>query len=63
MTEKILRLQDVIRATGLPRSTIYLRRSQGQFPEPVSLGGRTVGWLESDIQNWIAERAKVRVGQ
>jgi prophage regulatory protein len=26
---------------------------KGKFPEPVSLGLRAVGWLESDIDDWI----------
>jgi prophage regulatory protein len=52
----ILRLPDVKRSTGLSRSTIYLRISQGTFPKPVSLGGRTVGWVESEIQEWLQRR-------
>ena len=49
----ILRLPDVKRSTGLSRSTIYLRIAQGTFPKPVSLGGRAVGWLEAEIQEWL----------
>jgi hypothetical protein len=45
MTHTILRLPAVKTRTGLSRSTIYLRVSQGTFPKPVSLGGRAVGWL------------------
>jgi prophage regulatory protein len=52
----ILRLPDVKRSTGLSRSTIYLRISQGTFPKPVSLGGRAVGWLEAEIQQWLQRR-------
>jgi prophage regulatory protein len=52
----ILRLPDVKRNTGLSRSTIYLRISQGTFPKPVSLGGRAVGWLEAEIQEWLQRR-------
>jgi prophage regulatory protein len=48
----ILRLPDVKRSTGLSRSTIYLRISQGTFPKPVSLGGRAVGWLQAEVQQW-----------
>jgi prophage regulatory protein len=53
MTHTILRLPDVKASTGLSRSTIYLRVSQGTFPKPVSLGGRAVGWLEVEIQEWL----------
>ena len=40
----ILRLPEVKKSTGLSRSTIYLRISQGTFPKPVCLGRRAVGW-------------------
>jgi prophage regulatory protein len=52
-THTILRLPAVKTHTGLSRSTIYLRVSQGTFPKPVSLGGRAVGWLEAEIQEWL----------
>jgi prophage regulatory protein len=56
MTHTILRLPAVKTSTGLFRSTIYLRVSQGTFPRPVSLGGRAVGWLEAEIQEWLQRR-------
>jgi prophage regulatory protein len=56
MADSILRLPAVKTRTGLSRSTIYLRVSQGTFPGPVSLGGRAVGWVEEEIQSWLAER-------
>ena len=52
----ILRLPDVKRSTGLSRSTIYLRITRGTFPKPVSLGGRAVGWLEAEVQQWLERR-------
>ncbi len=58
MVITILRLPDVKKHTGLSRSTIYLRISEGKFPKPISLGGRAVGWVESDINNWIDEQIK-----
>ncbi len=56
MTSRIIRLPEVIDRLSISRSTIYLRISEGKFPRPVSLGGRLVGWHESDIQQWIEER-------
>jgi prophage regulatory protein len=53
---KILRLRDLKRSTGLSRSAIHMRISQGTFPRPVFLGGRAVGWLESKIQGWLQQR-------
>ena len=56
-TEKrILRLPHVKNKTGFSRSSIYLKISEGTFPSPISLGGRSVGWLESEIDAWIEER-------
>ena len=53
MATAILRLPAVKARTGLSRSTIYLRISSGAFPKPISLGGRAVGWIESEIQEWL----------
>ena len=62
MTDRILRLPEVKASVGLSRSTIYLRIQEGSFPKPISLGARAVGWLESDIENWIGERIGKRRG-
>lgn len=52
----ILRLPQVKRATGLSRLTIYLRVAEGKFSKPVGLGGRAVGWVEAEIQDWLQRR-------
>lgn len=52
----ILRRKQVEARTGLSRSTIYLRIARGEFPAPVSLGARIVGWPSDAIDAWIAER-------
>jgi len=49
MTHSILRLPDVKASTGLSRSTVYLRITQGVFTHPVSLGGRAVGWPAHEV--------------
>ena len=49
MTHHILRLPDVKAATGLSRSTLYLRIANGVFTHPVSLGGRAVGWPSNEV--------------
>ncbi|MAA75048.1 MAG: AlpA family transcriptional regulator [Salinisphaeraceae bacterium] len=56
MTTAIIRLPEVKARTGLSRSTIYLRIQQGQFPQPISLGGRAVGWVESELEQWLTAR-------
>jgi prophage regulatory protein len=52
----VLRLPAVKERTGLSRSSIYLRISNNEFPTPISLGGRAVGWLEEDIDNWLKQK-------
>lgn len=58
MTIRILRLPAVQTITGLGRSTIYLRISEGTFPASVSLGARAVGWVESEIEDFLAQQIK-----
>ena len=58
ISKNILRLPKVEVKSGLKRSTIYLKISQGTFPKPINLGDRAVGWLEADIDEWIESRVK-----
>lgn len=58
MATNLLRLPAVMARTGLPRSSIYERMARGDFPRPITLGKRTVAWLESDIDAWIATQVK-----
>jgi prophage regulatory protein len=55
----ILRRKQVEARTGLARSTIYDHIKAGTFPRSIPLGARAVGWLESDVSNWIAERVQL----
>ena len=58
MEQHILRLPTVKAITGLSRSTIYLRMSEGSFPKQVNLGSRAVGWLASEVAAWMDQRIK-----
>lgn len=63
MYQKIIRLPAVKEITGLSRSSIYLRMSNGEFPKSISLGGgRAIGWLEADIEQWLDERIAASKG-
>jgi prophage regulatory protein len=53
---QILRLPQVKARTGLSRSSVYLKVSRGEFPRPVALGARSVGWVADEIDAWLAER-------
>ena len=53
---RVLRLPRVQARTGLARSTIYVRVANGSFPQPIRLGARAVGWIESEVDAWIREQ-------
>lgn len=57
---KVLRLAQVMASTGLGRSTIYKYIGEGKFPIPFKLSERCVGWLESEVQQWIRSRLEMR---
>ena len=63
MANTILRLPTVKARTGLSRSTIYLRISEGKFPTPISLGGRAVGWIEAEVNEWLDQQIEVSRNQ
>lgn len=39
---------------------MYKLMAEGKFPKSVSLGFRSVAWLESEVQDWILERVAER---
>ena len=57
---RIIRLKEVIDSTGLARSTIYKYIGENTFAKPVSLGDRCVGWVESEVHDWILARIEER---
>jgi prophage regulatory protein len=61
--ERLLRIRDVKRKTGLGTSTIYRRIADGSFPAPRSLGPNTVRWLQSEIDAWIKSLPSSRSGE
>lgn len=59
----IIRRKQVEARTGLSRSSIYARMRQNPkrpgdydptFPKPVSVGAKAVGWIEAEVEAWIA---------
>jgi prophage regulatory protein len=56
--DRVVRMRDVISILRLSESHVYLLISEGRFPRPFPLipGGRAVGWRESTIDKYIADR-------
>jgi prophage regulatory protein len=53
---QILRLPQVCNVTGLRRSMIYQLEAEQRFPKRIKIGIRAVGWIESEVQIWVAKR-------
>ena len=56
MERSILRLPDVMRVTGLKRSSLYSAIKRNEFPKQVSLGARSVGWISMEVDAWMDQR-------
>lgn len=57
---KFLRLPAVLGIIGVSRSKLYADIKAGEFPPPISLGARAVGWLDTEIDAWINDRVGAR---
>ncbi len=58
--QRIIRLPAVMALTGLGRSSIYAAIDRGEFPAQVKLTIRAVGFVASEIDDWISSRAAQR---
>jgi prophage regulatory protein len=59
-TIRILRRGQVQNLTGLSRSSIYLQIAAGQFPRSIPIGARSVGWVETEIIDWLRSKVAAR---
>lgn len=57
---KILRRPGVLGKVKVSRSTMYAMIAADEFPKPIKLGPRSVGWVEEEIDAWLEERIKER---
>jgi prophage regulatory protein len=53
---RMLRLAQVIERTGLKKTKIYELQSEGRFPMRVKITAHAVGWIEHEVQAWLAGR-------
>ena len=60
-TLRIMRMPDVLAAVGVSRATIWRCVKAGDFPAPVKLGARSVGWYEHEIREWLDSRPRADV--
>ena len=54
MTDRLVTRAEVERRVGLGRSALYRAMREGRFPEPLRVGPKSVRWLLSEVEQWIA---------
>ena len=59
--QRVLRIGDVVKYTGLSAPTVHRFVAAGNFPPPIRLGLRSVGWRIEDLDDWVNSR-QVKVG-
>jgi prophage regulatory protein len=61
MSDRLVRLAEILARTGLSRSSLYRLESLGLFPRRLKLGQRSVAWRETQLQAWIESRTEAPV--
>lgn len=62
-TPRHLRRPAVQQLTGLTTPTLYRMMDKGIFPRPIKISERAVAWLETEITEWLASRARSTGGK
>ena len=60
ISEKVLRLAETCNKVRLRKSTLYPLIARGEFPSPIRITDKAVGWLESELDEWIRSRSARR---
>lgn len=56
---RMLKQHEVVKITGMSRPTIWRKEKQGLFPCRRDMGNRSVGWLASEVNEWMENLPKV----
>jgi prophage regulatory protein len=57
---RIIRKPEMFKLTGLSDATLWRMEKKKKFPKRVKLGGNSVGWLSSEYDLWIEQKAAER---
>jgi prophage regulatory protein len=58
---RIVRVREIVKRTGMSRSTLSRQVKLGKFPSPFRLTETTLGWMESEVEEWIMQRSAKRL--
>lgn len=59
---RVLKIKEVLLKTSLGKTAIYALIKTSDFPKPIRLGVRSIGWIEGEIDAWILEKIGLRDG-
>jgi prophage regulatory protein len=62
-TPEMLRVSDVLKRTGMSRTSLYRKLREGTFPAPFELGSNAIGWPAPLVADWIASRPRRTYGE
>jgi len=57
---RILRIKEVIKKTSIGRTKLYEMMESGDFPGSIKLGAKSVGWVDTEVEEWIQSRITER---
>jgi prophage regulatory protein len=63
MARNLLRLPAVVERTGLNSTDVYARMKDGTFPASVPIGVRSVGWVDTEVDEWVEQQIANRDAQ
>jgi len=67
LSDKYIKIGDLIEILGVSRSTIYKWVSEGYFPEPVHFGdarkNSTMRWVQQEVDNWLEDRPRKKTDE
>lgn len=58
-----IRINEVIKMTSMPKSSIHLEIKAGNFPKPVKLSARSTAWVKSEVTTWMEKKIAERNGK
>jgi len=59
-SQRVIRKPELLNMLGLSDPTIWRMERDGNFPRRIRLGGNSVGWFETEVREWLAQRAEAR---
>lgn len=56
--EKVIKQPELQNMLGISRGTLFNMRNSGDLPAPIKISSRCVGWLQSEIDEWLRSRPR-----